>query len=598
MIRSLSSKISGFLAALLVVVNLSAISLPVAYASTEITSSQITSFEGQMPNGNWTSGNLCQGGGDCYSEGDEVAHRVGLDDLVVGEEYTLSIKLDYYCGSGIVGYQEFNDIAGTGVSSLMMSNPTQVENELIYQVTFTADSTTAMLNWDALLSDQAADCSGSHLHVGIDGSTKTVPLPVSELNYLPGLNITKVVEGGDAPADIWSFAVTSPDGTVTVYDIADGQDTVMIDNLQPGVYTISEVGGDTNYMFDRGSGNSCSFESDMASATLISSTTKMVASCTFVNAYQGQADLFIDKVDDIADDVTVSPGDTINYTITYGNQGDKDNQPLSEVITETIPVGTIYVDNGLWVCSDQDGDGIFNAGDTCVADSEDLVAGSEYTIVFSVMLEDDLDTDQVTSIYNVVTMADKEGEEITPTEPGTPVLSIIKDDGLVEVEAGQVISYQIFVQNIGTADATNVTVADMLPEYVSLIGTSNDLGIGAPTVVDGVIVWPAFNLMEGSFVTFTVTVQVDEQLPDDLESITNIASVFSDQTEEISDDDVDQVNRGDVLGETDDPEEEPGEVLGVTLVNTGINLGLFSLVAGLILIGSLIVNRKLRREEV
>jgi hypothetical protein len=76
-----------------------------------ITSSEVDYFEGQIAGStNWTPGNLCQGNGICYKELENVPHRIGLKSLTAGTQYTFTILLDAFDGSGHPGFANLNRI--------------------------------------------------------------------------------------------------------------------------------------------------------------------------------------------------------------------------------------------------------------------------------------------------------------------------------------------------------------------------------------------------------------------------------------------------------------------------------------------------------
>jgi uncharacterized repeat protein (TIGR01451 family) len=127
---------------------------------------------------------------------------------------------------------------------------------------------------------------GSQLSVRtVEGGAENVPIQVSKLLVLPKLTLTKVVEGGTATADEWSFHVSPAINGVSDFPIADGLDTVVIDNIEPdGVYSITEF-GPAGYQFKSGSGENCVFDGSTASTTLYAAKPQVTATCVFTNEY-------------------------------------------------------------------------------------------------------------------------------------------------------------------------------------------------------------------------------------------------------------------------------------------------------------------------
>lgn len=132
------------------------------------------------------------------------------------------------------------------------------------------------------------DCSGS-LALANPAQTATCTVtnddPVGPDPVSASLTLTKVVVGGTAQADEWSFAVNPEIDGVGTFDIPDGQSSVTIDNIPvDGSYEIVEV-GPADYVFTSGTGDNCVFNADIATATVAAGNPATDASCTFTNTF-------------------------------------------------------------------------------------------------------------------------------------------------------------------------------------------------------------------------------------------------------------------------------------------------------------------------
>ena len=156
-------------------------------------------LEGQIYGDDYTTGNLCAGigSGDCWHDLDDVPHRLTMTGLAAGATYSgcLQIQLDYKDSAGIIGYDNFNswgsdDGSATGVS--MTAGPESPGSGggtvITYDVVFTAQSSTVILNWNAQLGPEAHLWNGSNLHNrlvrGVECESignKEVPLPVNKI---------------------------------------------------------------------------------------------------------------------------------------------------------------------------------------------------------------------------------------------------------------------------------------------------------------------------------------------------------------------------------------------------------------------------------
>ncbi|WP_141508950.1 SdrD B-like domain-containing protein, partial [Candidatus Chloroploca asiatica] len=142
-------------------------------------------------------------------------------------------------------------------------------------------------------------------------------------------------------------------------------------------------------------------------------------------------DLVITKTDD---NITVTTGDLITYTLTYTNVGNQDATGV--VITETVPTYTTFITTTGWSCE----------GGTCTYDVGDLAVNITGTVSFVVQVDASLPAG-VNSIFNTVVIADdgSNGDDPTPenneddeTTPITaaPNLVITKTDGGISTVPG------------------------------------------------------------------------------------------------------------------------------------------------------------------
>lgn len=110
----------------------------------------------------------------------------------------------------------------------------------------------------ARLSLDASDYNGSSLSIRTAGAgAENIPIPVNSLLKRPSITLTKVVATGNALPSDFSFTVTPSINGQSVFDIPDGKDSVLIDNVYPdGAYKVVES-GPSGYSFASGDGTSC-----------------------------------------------------------------------------------------------------------------------------------------------------------------------------------------------------------------------------------------------------------------------------------------------------------------------------------------------------
>ena len=241
-----------------------------------------------------------------------------------------------------------------------------------------------------------------------------------------------------------------------------------------------------------------------------------------------QPDLTIQKDDG---GMTATPGGVVVYTLTYANVGTY--QATGVVIHDTVPQYTTFEPgsstNG-WVCEPDN-----NQGSDCHLDIGTVAAGAGGSVLFAVRLDSPLPSG-VTQIENTAVIGDdgasggdptpgnNEDDDTTPVD-AAPDLVITKDDHLNQVAPGAVLTYTLTISNVGTQDATGVLVQDILPIGLSFIEASDGGIFDDPSRT---VTWVSFDLPVGGIVTRTVTVQVDNPLPDGVTEFVNIAIVNDD----------------------------------------------------------------------
>ena len=178
-------------------------------------------------------------------------------------------------------------------------------------------------------------------------------------------------------------------------------------------------------------------------------------------------DLLVTKTDN---GISVSPGDTIVYDISYDNIGNQN--ATGAFITEVIPTHTVFnagASSAGWVCV-PDG----SSGSVCTFTIGGLNVGAGATIQFAVVIDNPL-ASGVLGISNVVMINDDGangadpdpsnnlGGETTPLGSALPDLTIVKDDGGVTAVPGNTIVYAINYSNIGNQNSTGVEITETVP---------------------------------------------------------------------------------------------------------------------------------------
>jgi uncharacterized repeat protein (TIGR01451 family) len=204
-----------------------------------------------------------------------------------------------------------------------------------------------------------------------------------------------------------------------------------------------------------------------------------------------------------------APGDTITYTLTYGNTGS--DTATTFTVTDTIPAYTTYVGGSV------SGTGAsFNTNRIVVSRALLAVNDTANVVTFKVRVDTVLSpgsTVILNKVYalatNAATVSDTERVTVVVApEFSTSSKSLVDIDGGFAVPA-DTISYTIKVRNSGHANATSVAVTDTVPQHVTILASTIAPG---GSVAGRVITFSTFNLNVGDSATLTYQVQIDSTI--------------------------------------------------------------------------------------
>ncbi len=246
-------------------------------------------------------------------------------------------------------------------------------------------------------------------------------------------------------------------------------------------------------------------------------------------------DLFIDKDDGDASGV---PGETVVYTLTYGNVGNQDATGV--VLTETVPDNTTFddtADTAGWTCV-PDG----TAGSVCTLDIGPVAAAAEaVSVEFPVKVDEPLPAG-ITETINSASIADdgnngadpdldnNSNPDTTPLE-AAPDLVIVKDDGEATALPGDTVVYTLSYQNVGNQDATGVVLTETVPANTVFNAANSTAGwICTPTDLAGsTCTLDIGDLAAGAAVaTANFAVTIVNPLPAGVTEVSNSASIADD----------------------------------------------------------------------
>ncbi|MDI6791778.1 MAG: right-handed parallel beta-helix repeat-containing protein, partial [bacterium] len=218
---------------------------------------------------------------------------------------------------------------------------------------------------------------------------------------------------------------------------------------------------------------------------------------------------------------TALPGDTLTYTITYENTGEIGT--TGGVITDTIPTNTTFASCSPGTSS--------QSGQVLTWNIGNLAVDGPHTITLTVVVNDTLPYGTA-NIVNIATIADDGSDSDVTNNSGTdtdtvvayPDVTIIsKTDGTATASPGDTLTYTITYQNTGEIGATSVVVTETIPTNTTYVSNT-----GGGSYSGGVVTWTIGTLEADGPHQVSVTVTVNNPLPQGTTNITNTATIADD----------------------------------------------------------------------
>ncbi len=216
-------------------------------------------------------------------------------------------------------------------------------------------------------------------------------------------------------------------------------------------------------------------------------------------------DLFITKKDGLS---TVIPGQLITYTVAITNVGSIGASDL--IVTDVMDTYLSYITDTLGITH------TVPTTDTLVWEIDDELAVNNSRTFLVVFEVDDALPSPTTEISNSIEVSTSSPEanlsnnsdEDINTSTGTPNISIKKSVSPSQARTGQTVTYDIDIENTGTAPATDLVIVDDFSLYLNITRVSTTSGTATTNST-----------------TRRVTVEVDVIDPDEDVTVTVVTRV-------------------------------------------------------------------------
>ena len=211
----------------------------------------------------------------------------------------------------------------------------------------------------------------------------------------------------------------------------------------------------------------------------------------------------------------VAPCGNLTYTILFGNTGDVN--AANTTLNDTLPSQVTFIS------ASPEPTNTSNDNHTLSWDIGNLPRNDTRTITINVTVNCPLPCGS--NLTNFVNLSADNAETVNHTEVtivrSVPRLEIVKFDSPDPVEAGAQLTYTIYVNNTGCANATNVTVTELYDANVTFVNATP-----YPDSANNIWNLSTNNLIESK--TITITVNVTSPLPNGT-ILVNFANVTCDQ---------------------------------------------------------------------
>jgi len=220
------------------------------------------------------------------SLGNAILSATNLDQITVtGTPLSEVSTIDFITASG--GYVE------TDVSGPVISSGHNSEGTYLFTLYNVPAQETVFLQFCARLGKNSHDNGVMQLRTESpqNNGHETLPINRNDILPLPLLTIEKVVDGGDATANDWSFEVSPAIDGTSVFTIAEGETSLTIDNVIPDIYTVTEIDTEATpagYTLTSVTGENCATKAGTTVAgSWPNSDTEGLSNaiCTFTNTY-------------------------------------------------------------------------------------------------------------------------------------------------------------------------------------------------------------------------------------------------------------------------------------------------------------------------
>lgn len=393
-----------------------------------------------------------------------------------------------------------------------------------------------------LTGGATSDNTDSTIDFGFYGYDLSLQKSVDTTNATPNQTVTyTVIVTNDGPSDAagvelvdqlpagltFFSGTSSADGAAVIYDEALGTVTSAVGTLSGGATASLTI--------------SATVDPDAASLGVLINTAMVttVGETGPTDNNTAVANLTVDPRIDLAitktdndNDLPLTPGDTITYTIVVSNAGPSDATGV--VVADTLPAGLTLIPGASTptVSRTTDSDGTTQL----TAPIGELASGASTTITVVATVDADalgslINRASVSGFEIDVDTTNNEAASQSIVEPRIDLAITKSDDGNdLPLTPGDTVTYFLVVTNSGPSLASGIVVTDMLPAGLTFVEAGSTTPSDVTPASDGTTLlrFEVNPLASGEANAVTVVASVDSNA---LGTLINTASVSGDEVE-------------------------------------------------------------------
>eukprot|EP01089_Gocevia_fonbrunei_P016569 TRINITY_DN516_c0_g1_i4.p1 TRINITY_DN516_c0_g1~~TRINITY_DN516_c0_g1_i4.p1 ORF type:complete len:850 (+),score=269.89 TRINITY_DN516_c0_g1_i4:370-2919(+) len=350
---------------------------------------------------------------------------------------------------------------------------------------------TSSLTSKATITTSGTDCPETDLN----NNEASITVPITG-----GVDLAITKSAAPSPATIGTDATIVYTITYVNTGVRDAEGAVITESVPAG-YTFNAAGSSAQWVAGSGNTytatigtvarnvpNSLTFAINLPAyidcpVTDVVNTVSIKENCGDINMANNDATatVVLNAVPNLALTMTrvgdFTPGATVCYTLSYSNIGTR--VATASTITNNVPANTVFATTGSSTFSCAAGAA---AGTACTLTVGDVIPGASADATFCVTADSNLpcgsgviNNAAIATTCNEVDMSNNAATNTAPVN-GSPSLTLTKTASAATIALGDVVVYTLAYSNVGSIEASAVTLTETLPSGTTFSAADSTTG--------------------------------------------------------------------------------------------------------------------------